>query len=656
MDTSFRVVDFVTARAQELARLREEIKKLGGKRQLFQTLPWHRRRRTMSHQSNRLPSRWKKNQVDATETTKRSIGKQKCRKYRRKVKWLRERLKHRIDRKDRLETHMWFAKRFHMTNYFDKQLPWCSVDRKERSAYRAAKNHSVIYDASFIDCWLLKDSQKVILSSLTKLLSSQMEESHLQQPEFLLGYKMLHTFVEFYSTNSPCYSTLIQVLWSPRDNVLADQVCEVLVFATFLSDQQSKESFIETFFSNVKTVMPLKLNRFHMIGPRSLTAMLRCFQMNSMDSKQLTVEKETNMSEMHEEITRNIFSPMSPIFLIRCHIPQGFHIGFPFFSRSSEIQVDFKSSHWVEEFLHWETQTMSSVAGQSWEIPIVLIPRHTSITSGKHTERWDLLVPSGFGCGLLHAVTHAGSQPIGLKEYRQILFENQVLHFPEDIPTTPLYKRHALETSCKNFVTFIKKPPAHRGCNLFPFSVFPPLWTHVAHTYPQIGHALDDLQQRLIQVFSHEQIQDRIKRGVENISSIGKIMESCCSFTLETQSIRNILQDTREVSNMLGHKHSKLTAIWIHAQSRGNIPVNAPIFETVQKKGSLSNLESKLIGYVTTTSYSFAKGNICAIGFVIIELELASEWFPVSIPRDRSFKNFIKANARLLESNPWIDF
>ncbi|EME32649.1 Ribonucleases P/MRP protein subunit POP1 [Galdieria sulphuraria] len=620
---SFRVVDFATARAQELKLLREQVKSLGGKKQLFQSLPWHLRRRTMSHQTCRLPKKWKKKTQDIEN--KPSIGKNKCRKYRRKVKYLRENLKSRLSRQNRLETHLWFAKRFHMIPYFGYQVPWCSVDRKERSAYRALRDRVVIYDASLVDWILLEDTQLNIVKGLFKVLETEQEKKLVEQPEFLLGKAVLHTFVERNEYNSE--ATILQVIWAPRNGLNDNEICKVLVCIPFLGSHEARDTFIYSVFGQVFKRKTLALNRFHVLGPKSLAMIRRCFQIKEEDGSYL--RKEENGMPNQVDNT------------------PGFHMGFPHFCPFSERQKD-ASCDWLEDFERWmiEETWNSNVAKESCQIPVVLISRPFQSSSGNSIGRWDILIPSGLGASFLHAARHMGAQAIGLKEYRKIFFECEKLHFPEDFPQSTFFKDIVVRNACENLEALFKKPPAKRGSNQLPFSVFPPLWNQIGKSPMEAVPIWHSMKNRLLQIANYCDSSQAL--------SLMQHLKSCSYWSEDALWKNPILRNL---------DYETLVPVFIELIGKGKVSSYAPFFLPGDQDASLfstfkksSQMQGrKLVGYITQTSYSFAKGCICCIGY-IFSIHQTGEWQPIIVPRTIDFAEFIPAKCRKLNTEFLFDF
>lgn len=113
---------------------------------LFQLLPRHMRRRTMGFIRKRLPHRIRQAAVIKPPS---KVNKRPARKYRRKPANLLleyERRQRARDGRMWLETHIWHAKRFHMSqSLFGYRLALFDNCKSKRAVYRAIKSGCCIH-------------------------------------------------------------------------------------------------------------------------------------------------------------------------------------------------------------------------------------------------------------------------------------------------------------------------------------------------------------------------------------------------------------------------------------------------------------------------------------------------------------------------------
>ncbi|XP_027842404.2 ribonucleases P/MRP protein subunit POP1 [Aphis gossypii] len=160
------VDSFLLARNQEIQALLKEIqtpKKCN--KMIFQRLPKKMRRRVMSSTVKRMPK-------DLRAAHKKSIEKQINKHVRRRKDYRRKPKSRRLDYMRRqkngkwLETHVWFAKRFHMVLKDGYKLPKSSHDKTYRACYRAIGNHCLAQDVSYMSCIELKGPYDQLIKGL----------------------------------------------------------------------------------------------------------------------------------------------------------------------------------------------------------------------------------------------------------------------------------------------------------------------------------------------------------------------------------------------------------------------------------------------------------------------------------------------------------
>lgn len=111
------------------------------------------RRRVMSHNAKRMPR--SERQKHLNQMMKSGLppkSKRPTRRYRRRPHNLLQEYNRRKLGKIWLETHIWHAKRFHMTEKWGHKIANYSNDRGYRASYRAAAQHCMIQDISYYHC------------------------------------------------------------------------------------------------------------------------------------------------------------------------------------------------------------------------------------------------------------------------------------------------------------------------------------------------------------------------------------------------------------------------------------------------------------------------------------------------------------------------
>ncbi|GAA5912659.1 hypothetical protein JCM6882_004704 [Rhodosporidiobolus microsporus] len=170
---TIEVEKFAQARSFEISAMQRAMKaaKEAGTQRAFQSLPRHLRRRAASHNIRRLPLRLRKRALaevpkDAAKpkrVSRKMLGRHRLRK---KPGLKTQMFLRRQQKKIWLETHVWHAKRMHMTEIWGHRLAEKPTAKAFRSSYRASQHGALVHDASYFQYFELEgpfdDLQKVL--------------------------------------------------------------------------------------------------------------------------------------------------------------------------------------------------------------------------------------------------------------------------------------------------------------------------------------------------------------------------------------------------------------------------------------------------------------------------------------------------------------
>lgn len=250
---------FATARIQEIASITQTLDEEKKNTLLFQRLPRHMRRRAMSHNPKRMP----RNQREAfkqqlLKSSKGSIVQQKkpSRKYRRRPVSLLDEYNRRQRSHVWLETHIWHAKRFHMTERWGYRLAHFPNDRSYRACYRAAANHCLMQDVSFLGCIELQGPLNVLLDGLSKHTSSCVGLTFGAQ-SLLDGSREGDTM--FYECNQYPWQSIgsVSFFWKPNTLSTSSDIRSIWIWAHPAFYQHVVDALLATFqlgpVSNMKS-------------------------------------------------------------------------------------------------------------------------------------------------------------------------------------------------------------------------------------------------------------------------------------------------------------------------------------------------------------------------------------------------------------------
>lgn len=182
MDTSGRkkpvlpegiaIVEHVFSRIREIKRLYNEIVTTKSDMLVHQMLPNHMRRRAMSHNPKRLPLKYRQIHINQMAKSGPNVKKRRpSRKYRRKPSNLTKEYVRRKQKNIWLETHVWHAKRYHIKELWGYKIPFAPTDKRYRASYKAAANHCLVQDVSFLGAIEITGSLDVLREKLSQITS-----------------------------------------------------------------------------------------------------------------------------------------------------------------------------------------------------------------------------------------------------------------------------------------------------------------------------------------------------------------------------------------------------------------------------------------------------------------------------------------------------
>src|SRR5687767_11883696 len=109
------------------------------------------RRRAMAHNYYRIPFRVRfKALQELLPSEGEVVSRSRCRRHRRKIKYLLHLYELRQKKHKWLETHIWHAKRFKMIEKWGFKVPYKCFDKSNRTAYKLSQKESAcIIDQSY---------------------------------------------------------------------------------------------------------------------------------------------------------------------------------------------------------------------------------------------------------------------------------------------------------------------------------------------------------------------------------------------------------------------------------------------------------------------------------------------------------------------------
>ncbi|XP_077289093.1 POP1 ribonuclease P/MRP subunit [Arctopsyche grandis] len=294
---------FAAARARELSALTQCLSQPAKTKLAFQSLPVHMRRRVMSHDSRRLPRRLRPG-ASAADSPVNS------RRARRRPHRLLAHFARRQRQHTWLETHIWHAKRFHMTKRWGYSLPEAPCDKAFRACYRAGSAHCLLQDISYLGCIQLSGPVEK-LSEGFKTITSPKCGLGIAAKCYVNGEREGNAFV--FDINKYPYECLgrVSFIWNNRNISKAfvwifahpsfyQDLVDVIVKCFTLTKTDTTLTNLNHYCNkNAIQMVELNksLNRLRLIGPLShaiLTEVLRPVMLSKDIKGQLVSQSDTN--------------------------------------------------------------------------------------------------------------------------------------------------------------------------------------------------------------------------------------------------------------------------------------------------------------------------------------------------------------------------
>uniref|UniRef100_A0A1B0CL73 Putative ribonucleasep/mrp protein subunit pop1 n=1 Tax=Lutzomyia longipalpis TaxID=7200 RepID=A0A1B0CL73_LUTLO len=318
---------YAEGRLPELASLIGTVRNPTKNKLIFQSIPRHMRRRTAAQNPKRLPMRFRQGHISQLKKSGTPTEKKRpSRKYRRRPRNLRAEYARRQRDVAWLETHIWHAKRFHMSTKWGYRIPWAPCDKSYRACYRATKSHCLVQDISIYACFELR-GPLVELTQL-KALCNPTELSFIAKC-FLSGQREGN--VDVFRCNEYPFGAIgrVSFIWKPPGR--EDQRC-LWIFAHPAFAEEIHKQIRDLFALSEASAMELddqeaptsnklhrnasgsiemrdltkKLCRFRLTGPLShaiLSKALKCKLNPQIDSTDFTLEAHESQIKYWKEIS-----------------------------------------------------------------------------------------------------------------------------------------------------------------------------------------------------------------------------------------------------------------------------------------------------------------------------------------------------------------
>ncbi|XP_057380141.1 ribonucleases P/MRP protein subunit POP1-like [Daphnia carinata] len=482
------VARFATVRAQEIVALTTMIENPQTTKLIFQKLPCHMRRRAMSHNPNRMPRALREaHKAQMAKSGPALKPKRPRRKYRRRPSRLLEEYKKRSNKISWLETHLWHAKRFHMTAKWGYRLPEKSCARGHRFCYRSVAEHCILLDISYLCCIEIQGPQNAIIDGLAPLCDPKTGTT-FGASSLLNGTREGRVTVFQRNSFSRGPIGLVNFLW--RHGETADMRtlwiwCHPAFYEQFLVELKSgygsdPDSKIQQTKINI-TLNKGKLNRFRLRGPSAHSVLSNLLD---KDIRKVFIASQTPgfVTGVDVRDPRMILpqSRVKEYTSMPAQCETVMTSGSRLWDASVRDQIAQRRTSFPDYVVNNRRSQLlvpgSELPIQPEEIPIPLLLVNASYESCDFVPGCDVIIPAGWATAFWLALTYSGGHAGGLKDVESMNFEYRICRDLCLEVDSDAGKIAAAEQKIKLMEEYFRRPPKTRINFIklgtpFPFSI-----------------------------------------------------------------------------------------------------------------------------------------------------------------------------------------
>jgi ribonuclease P/MRP protein subunit POP1 len=515
------LASFVDARMTELNHfldiLADKAKGRMSTKRNFQLLPKHMRRRAMSHNAHRVPSR--------VRTANQEIAylKNPCRKSRRHyVKMMQEYTKRSL-KAMWLETHIWHAKRMKMMEKWGYKIGFKCNDKSVRATYRFSRDSAVIYDQSYLVFLVIQDVDRFFRCFDLKAVENFRSVQRLVHVKLIANvevyFKDSLLVVSIHPAAFEEFSQVLNELQIPYQS-FKDQVTVFKLRGPRSTEYLSKSlNFKNDEIANLMRQVA-KFQNFHFKNGSMICVdvikSLHFSKNNSHDdlknsgdmipeqpSIDLLLQVQNHNGKFYDSA---FWDFLDPDLNVESRVPEKIttrsaRSRYPASrktkQKSSDTTGDTKMNKNGNPLVLPENNLkISEIPENDVEMADVNNEKFAEITQNdvemeeitenlldvkkinenllksgrvllvyhrsKHGSGWDLILKSGFNNDIWRSLVYSGCKAVGLQEFKSISFESGDLFFPNDFPSSQSYDHYSNEKAKDLILNYFKKPSAKR--------------------------------------------------------------------------------------------------------------------------------------------------------------------------------------------------
>lgn len=630
---------FVEARMAELDHFLQVLgDKSRGKmttKRNFQLLPKHMRRRAMSHNAHRIPSRIRSSGKDLAQL------KNPCRKSRRHyVKIMQDYTKRNL-KALWLESHIWHAKRMKMVEKWGYKVASKCNDKGVRAVYRFSRDSAVVYDKSYqviLKVLEVGRFESVFQVHFDERFRKNMTLTWKQQ---LIGVVQGIKVGNFgiLIVHPGCYQQITDIFKneSVKFEDFKDQTCvfslrgprstEMLSLALDIREPEKlgllKEAgkFHNFKFPDGALVSINFVKKLHFSQNKQYESVLdsknfvpeqpsfQLFQvlinwpdgLNNPEFWDGLNENEKILNHLPEKITtRSGRSRYPGPWKKNEDKKEG--LGEPekvISETEKNVFLKEEEKMEIEENKDIEGQTINNEADtQNMDLDEAQAMKSSKTgqafliyNKSKHGDGWDIVLKAGENNLVWRSLVYSGCKAVGLQEFKSISYEKSELFFPDDYPSCLAYENHSNDIAKGKILEYFKRPSSKRMNFERILSPFP--------------------------FFSDWKLGQEEKRRYEQLVPVKIICRNRCP-----KDLAYICEPA------LGDLEKKIIKEAVGERTEPNSKCKP---EDVYKLAEIK-ISKKIVGFVTSGGFSFKRCKGFGLGHVAIE-------FSSSLPCRALFRN-----------------
>ncbi|CDW89507.1 ribonucleases p mrp protein subunit pop1 containing protein [Stylonychia lemnae] len=655
---------FLESRAYELRHFTNILQNKYTSKLEHQLLPKHMRRRAMAHNYYRIPLRIRfKSLMEIQPSEPEILSRSRCRKHRRKLRFLLNQYEMRQRQHKWTESHVWHAKRFRMKEFWGYKVAYKSNDKSGRTVYRLCqRNSACIYDQSYMQTLMIEGQEHYnrIIKSLDLKECNQVQvrwiNNEYSQPEFPLTFVLFKEQRQVLVTFHPANVVDAQNYFKGRNYQFSNlnmntlqimsQNCSIQhIFNVLepLCDEESSKSI--QLLSNMLFDQTRINNNEILVFNVKTEELKKNFRMNervfNYESAAINQQNQTQaQEELRQQINLNGMN-LKPIKWIGTQRTTFTHRKDNQRNKIKHLIVKLKKmkeqhdSNRAEKLLKLnnkircqnndnDLKMKDETESETLDYTTVIIYKNQYQLSNNFGASFQILIPQGYGLNLLRRFVYSGCKPIGLKEYLAINMEVMNPVYPFDYLQTQTGQKQGVVKAHQDLEIYCKRPASKRiNYQVYNFS------------NPFLQKFKLNQAQKFINLFSYS-------RGVAQSGAMIFLPDQNDIIQLKNASLKHMwnLEERKFETSSKNKKFnfeyalisgncfnlSKNDLSSVQKIKNGEMKYDLKIFKS---KDSLElqtseQLKRKSIGYITRGAYSQIRGK--SIGIGLVEQNLFNEY------------------------------